>query len=554
MHLTDRDGQNTGVVYGVLLALEKLAGRLQPEEMVVCWDRGIPLMRAENAPEYKADRGRTEEEREFKEDVRRQLRVVEGVLGMLPVIQVGQDNCEADDVIDTLCRFLKPESVGVVTADRDIYPAVASPRHRVFNPDGTPAVLVFEPEQYLTYNMLVGGKNNLSGIAGVGKKTATDLICRLGSLDAILAEAKKLGKLGKEPYGDSLLAELDRLQSVMRPGFAITEADRRAIVGGYRDQRSSRSRGYPGPQFNIPGLKQQLRRLGFSSLLARFRAFTFAFSSLSGTDDWIKQLTTTGSEKGRTMHGERGRRGKEGADHRRGTVAKGPPDSTYSDKGRSVGADHAEDSSAYGVGQAGCRIVIRTGDGGGCREDSTHSLRNAADCYIRLVRKTGAGNWVAADVNEGGATPILDDHGTKLVRRTSRGRGAVALQAGSGTKRVRAGCTGDGEGAGPTAYAPGEGAKRSGRYWQTGDGRRRYIVAMITSMTADKDWLSKQPTESVAFLRKLVMRSLKDDSYRPTRGEEKAVEELHADWCGLVQDEDDVGPVADDLDGIGDLI
>jgi len=77
---------------------------------------------------------------------------------------------------------------------------------------------------------------------------------------------------------------------------------------------------------------------------------------------------------------------------------------------------------------------------------------------------------------------------------------------------------------------------------------------MITSMTADKDWLSKQPTESVAFLRKLVMRSLKDDSYRPTRGEEKAVEELHADWCGLVQDEDDVGPVADDLDGIGDLI
>lgn len=530
LHLTDRRGRNTNVSYGVLLSLESLANRLQPEELVICWDRGTPQARIDLAPEYKADRvPKTVVEREFKLDVRRQLDVVEQLLEHLPVIQVWRNGFEADDVIAVLCDFLKLERVGVVTKDRDIYPAVASPRHIIYDPNGTKAELSLTPEQYLTYNVLVGGKNNMKGVPGVGDKGARSLIAEHDTLKAIMSAARREGKLGKLPYEKAKDEVIKHIQ-VMTPGSVMTEADHRAVVDLYRRQRSGRR--HPGPTFNIRSLKQGLGALGFASVLARFKGFTSAFRGLA--DDNYQGREEEASCPDTDQHSQ---------------FSVGGPDEEDEDRSFDQDQGHVqypvgeEDDQTDGVGRR-VRLVRTTREGRRESREDGDALRHTAEpCPVRFVRKTIAGGRTAGYTARGGSSSLLDDegrrvHGVPRVRSHVRGQKQAAKPRQAG---LRGDPASEGKGRGQRTGVRGQSnAARVGdglqdprvvNWWRTDKGRRRDTLACIAPIVGEGKWLSRQPTEQVEFLQQVVAKCIEDSKYQPTVAEHAQAEQLHEEWC-----------------------
>lgn len=538
VHLTDRRGNNTGVAYGVLLALESLAARLQPEEMVICWDRGTPQARIDLAPEYKADRKpKDEKERLFKADVRRQLEVVQSVLSNLPVIQVWRDGFEADDVIAVLCDFLRLEPVGVVTTDRDIYSAVAAPLHTVYDPTGVRAKLTLRPDQYLTYNVLVGGKNNLKGIKGVGAIGARELIAKHDTLKAIMAEARATGKLGSMSY-EAAKAEVIKLLRVMTPGSIMEEMDHRAVVEMYRSQRGGRR--HPGPVLNPLGLKRDITALGFASILARFRGFTVAFNSLT----WAPYENKKASGAGPV-----GQRRGEGNFN---NPAQGKVDTRNQNRRGVQDTPRSKNKATDGVGYT-TRLVRKTNRG---RSEGTCGgvgLRGALqNSGIRIVRKTAAGGR-GYEHAAGGSPPDVLDDGRRFGRKDSsmrhvrvladkegnenhtapsrakRVEGSGAGNVDSGRQGTARGRGGNGEGAGVSILPDG-----LANWWRTDKGRRRDTLSCVTAVVNDTWWVQRQPTSVVQFLRGLITKCAEDLKYQPTQKEQTKAESIHDAWCNVV--------------------
>lgn len=272
-HLTDAKGVKTGIVYGVLRSLEKIAREAQAEELVVCWDGG-PQKRKAIYPDYKSNRKR---DPEFEEDKRRQQSILVRLFAKLPVVQVWEPEVEADDAIAVLCKFLHLERVGIVTGDKDLYQLASPPKHTIVSLRGEHVRLDLKPSQYLTYSVLVGkGSNTLPGIPRVGDKTARALIAQHGSLKRIVEAAHISGdKIGSLIYSDAKKIIRRNLQ-LMRLGILLDEGEKRSILDQYKRGRLNR-------RIDEKGLRQDLLALGFASYLQRFSAFLIPFRGMERT-------------------------------------------------------------------------------------------------------------------------------------------------------------------------------------------------------------------------------------------------------------------------------
>ncbi|MDX1697419.1 MAG: hypothetical protein R3308_03990, partial [Thiohalobacterales bacterium] len=94
--LTNRDGEPTGAVYGVINMLKSLLAEYDPELIAVVFDARGKTFRHEMYPDYKANRPSMPEELASQVEP---LHALVRALG-LPLLQV--EGVEADDVIGTL--------------------------------------------------------------------------------------------------------------------------------------------------------------------------------------------------------------------------------------------------------------------------------------------------------------------------------------------------------------------------------------------------------------------------------------------------------------------
>jgi 5'-3' exonuclease len=121
------------------------------------------------------------------------------VLDALGVAVLGAEGYEAEDVIATLAaRASGP--VEIASGDRDLFALVRDPDVKVLYPlHGVTTLLEVDEGEirrrygipgraYLDFALLRGDPSDgLPGVVGIGEKTATQLLARYGSLDAILA-------------------------------------------------------------------------------------------------------------------------------------------------------------------------------------------------------------------------------------------------------------------------------------------------------------------------------------------------------------------------------
>ena len=195
--LTTRDGLYTNAIYGFLNILEKMEKEEQPEAICVAFDLHGPTFRHEKYDGYKATR------HGMPEDLAQQMPVMKDVLRAMNSPIYDCQGWEADDVIGTVgtnCGNNDWECV-VVTGDRDSLQLIDDHVHVklvISKPGQTTATLYdvakfreeygFEPKKMVDLKALMGdSSDNIPGVAGVGPKTATELLLKFGSLDGVYA-------------------------------------------------------------------------------------------------------------------------------------------------------------------------------------------------------------------------------------------------------------------------------------------------------------------------------------------------------------------------------
>ncbi|MDQ3388423.1 MAG: DNA polymerase, partial [Gemmatimonadota bacterium] len=207
--LVSARGENTSAAWGVTKFLLKVIETHQPDYLGVVFDAGTSE-RHEIYPAYKATREKMPTELEAS--LPRVRQIIEAF--RIPVLELA--GYEADDVIGTLARKAVDEGLEavIVSGDKDFYQLIREGICLV-NPGRGGAAAVEEewvdgsnahqrlgvpPELVTDYLGLIGdSSDNVPGVAGIGPKTALQLIERYGPIEEILAHAAEIpGKRARE--------------------------------------------------------------------------------------------------------------------------------------------------------------------------------------------------------------------------------------------------------------------------------------------------------------------------------------------------------------------
>lgn len=194
--LTTKDGRYTNAIYGFMNILLKLEEDVKPDAVAVTFDLKGPTFRHRLYDGYKATR------KGMPPELAEQMPVLKELLTALGYKIVTKEGYEADDIIGTLSSHVGAENFCyIATGDRDslqlvrdnVQVLLASTRAGRSETTAYDVARVREeygvsPRQMIDIKALMGdSSDNIPGVAGVGKKTAEDLIQRFGTLDELYA-------------------------------------------------------------------------------------------------------------------------------------------------------------------------------------------------------------------------------------------------------------------------------------------------------------------------------------------------------------------------------
>ena len=196
--LTTKSGLETGAVYGYLLTLFKAIKDLQAGYIVATFDTKAKTFRHEKFQDYKAQRPQT------PDGIILQIPLIKEVLDAFKIPVFAKEGFEADDLIATICKIaeeqeknleiyilsgdldnlqLVNENIKVYTLGKGIKDTVIYDINKVRERFG------IEPLQMNDFKALTGdASDNVPGVPGIGKKTASEIIQKYGSLKNLYEE------------------------------------------------------------------------------------------------------------------------------------------------------------------------------------------------------------------------------------------------------------------------------------------------------------------------------------------------------------------------------
>ena len=204
---TTPSGELVGAVYGFTTLLFSVIEKLSPTHIVVAWDVKGETFRKKEFAEYKAQRG------PMDESLVSQIERTKEMVAALNIPQYGIEGYEADDIIGTIAMvaFEKTQKIKnsknqnddvqviIVTGDRDALQLIDGKRvvvylpvqnkyaqSVVFDEEKFKEVYGLDPMQIVDLKGLMGdSSDNIPGVKGVGKVTATQLVKDFGSVEEI---------------------------------------------------------------------------------------------------------------------------------------------------------------------------------------------------------------------------------------------------------------------------------------------------------------------------------------------------------------------------------
>ncbi|MDD6189710.1 MAG: DNA polymerase I [Clostridiales bacterium] len=195
--LSTASGLYTNAVYGFLNILQRLLSEDKPDALCVTFDLKAPTFRHRMYDGYKASR------KGMPDELAMQVPYIKSVLDAMNIPRYELEGYEADDLIGTISRRCADAGWDciAVTGDRDSLQLITDSTHvkLVTSKAGKneyleydPAVFEekygFEPIHLIDLKALMGDSSDcIPGVAGVGEKTATELICKYRSLENVFA-------------------------------------------------------------------------------------------------------------------------------------------------------------------------------------------------------------------------------------------------------------------------------------------------------------------------------------------------------------------------------
>ena len=195
--LSTSQGLQTNAIFGFLTTLQRLTDEEKPDALCVTFDRREPTFRHKADEAYKAKR------KPMDEELAMQFPPLKDVLDAMAIPRYELAGYEADDLIGTISRRCEADGWDcvIVTGDKDslqlitdhtrVKLATGMPGRESYK-DMTPETFReaygFDPIHMIDLKALMGdASDNISGVPGIGEKTAMTLIQTYGSIDAVYA-------------------------------------------------------------------------------------------------------------------------------------------------------------------------------------------------------------------------------------------------------------------------------------------------------------------------------------------------------------------------------
>ncbi|MCI1985714.1 MAG: DNA polymerase I [Lactobacillus sp.] len=211
---TNAQGVHTNAVFTFNNMLDNLVDTMQPDNILVAFDRSGGTFRTKKFADYKGNRQRAPEE------LVEQLPYIKRLLDDHGMAHYDMQDWEADDIIGTLAKQAEAAgwTVTIVTGDRDLtqlateHVTVQVTKKGVGELEAyTPAYIQekfgISPKQIIDMKGLMGDtSDNYPGVTKVGEKTALKLVTQFGSVENLY---ENLDDLKKSKMKENLINDRD---------------------------------------------------------------------------------------------------------------------------------------------------------------------------------------------------------------------------------------------------------------------------------------------------------------------------------------------------------
>ncbi|MFM1539164.1 DNA polymerase I [Helcococcus bovis] len=199
-NLSTREGIPTGAVYGFINMYNAAIEKINPDYVLVAFDKSGPTFRTLEYSEYKGNRQKTPDE------LLTQFGIVKDLLDSYNIKHIAMDEYEADDIIGTVSKLSNKKNIQsyMLTGDRDYFQLVDEMSNVLYTKKGISLLEIYDvekvkekyelsPEKLVEVKGLMGdASDNIPGIPGVGEKTAIKLVKEYGNLEAIYENLDKI--------------------------------------------------------------------------------------------------------------------------------------------------------------------------------------------------------------------------------------------------------------------------------------------------------------------------------------------------------------------------
>ena len=261
------DGTPTNAVYGFLAILQRLLDANSPDALCMAFDLPAPTFRHRQYALYKAQR------KPMPDDLAVQMPLLKDVLSAMGIKQLSAEGWEADDVLGTVAKLCEADGwdCEIVTGDRDSFQLITEKTDvlHVKTAKGQTETIDYDlkrfndeygfaPPLMVDLKALMGdASDNIPGVAGIGEKTALDLIRRFGTIESIYSNLDTLD------IKDSVRKKLSAGEESARMSYELATISREAPV-------ELRPADAAWKMENRPELYAALSRLGFRRFIDKW--------------------------------------------------------------------------------------------------------------------------------------------------------------------------------------------------------------------------------------------------------------------------------------------
>ena len=189
-HLSNSQGLATNAIYGFVSMLKKLIDKEKPNYLGIVFDSKGPTIRHEIFKEYKANR------KPMPEDLVPQVSVLKDLLLAFKIPLFQKTGYEGDDLLGSLANKARDKNIQtiIVSNDKDLFQLINKStlvfdlaKGVFFDEQKVKDAFGVRPSQIVDMLALKGDPvDNIPGVAGIGGKTAVNLIHQFGSLEHLL--------------------------------------------------------------------------------------------------------------------------------------------------------------------------------------------------------------------------------------------------------------------------------------------------------------------------------------------------------------------------------